>query len=248
MRSDAFPFPLGTTAPPSPPCSARQRAALHTLVTIAGLSARTHGRKRGRKVDNEQEARGKALFHPGRRKPQSLLQFALFAACGVLAWSAAAFAQQTPAPPVPPAAIPNQPTYNPRPRRRRRAAYQPAPNPATRVHRRPMRNRQIRFAFACKASCRLRPRHRRRRPQRPDQALRGRHRQTNRPTSIAPVAQAHKNGCAARDFSPCSRAVAAMRPITSQIQQMRGNLDHMMSDLEQLKSGSRYPAGPAPRD
>jgi hypothetical protein len=53
------------------------------------------------------------------------------------------------------------------------------------------------------------------------------------------VGQAHKAGCAGQGFFALFSALSPQcGPITSQIQQMRGNLDHMMSDLEQLKSGS----------
>ncbi|MGA7788402.1 MAG: DUF2865 domain-containing protein [Xanthobacteraceae bacterium] len=53
------------------------------------------------------------------------------------------------------------------------------------------------------------------------------------------VAQAHKAGCAGQGFFALFSALSPQcGPITSQIQQMRGNLDRMMSDLEQLKSGS----------
>jgi len=53
------------------------------------------------------------------------------------------------------------------------------------------------------------------------------------------VAQAHKSGCAGQGFFALFSALSPQcGPITSQIQQMRGNLDRMMSDLEQLKSGS----------
>jgi len=53
------------------------------------------------------------------------------------------------------------------------------------------------------------------------------------------VAQAHKSGCAGQGFFALFSALSPQcGPITSQIQGMRGNLDRMMSDLEQLKSGS----------
>jgi hypothetical protein len=53
------------------------------------------------------------------------------------------------------------------------------------------------------------------------------------------VGQAHKAGCAGQGFFALFSALSPQcGPITSQIQQLRGNLDHMMSDLEQLKSGS----------
>jgi hypothetical protein len=53
------------------------------------------------------------------------------------------------------------------------------------------------------------------------------------------VAQAHKSGCAGEGFFALFSALSPQcGPITSQIQQMRGNLDHMTSDLQQLQSGS----------
>jgi Protein of unknown function (DUF2865) len=53
------------------------------------------------------------------------------------------------------------------------------------------------------------------------------------------VAQAHKAGCAGQGFFALFSALSPQcGPITSQIQQMRGNLDRMISDLEQLKNGN----------
>ena len=53
------------------------------------------------------------------------------------------------------------------------------------------------------------------------------------------VAQAHKAGCAGQGFLAFFSALSPQcGPITSQIQQMRGNLDRMISDLEQLKNGN----------
>jgi len=53
------------------------------------------------------------------------------------------------------------------------------------------------------------------------------------------VAQAHKSGCAGEGFFALFSALSPQcGPITSQIQQMRGNLDRSMSDLQQLQSGS----------
>src|SRR6516164_11101273 len=52
------------------------------------------------------------------------------------------------------------------------------------------------------------------------------------------VAQAHKAGCAGQGFFAFFSALSPQcGPITSQIQQIRGNLDRMISDLEQLKNG-----------
>ena len=53
------------------------------------------------------------------------------------------------------------------------------------------------------------------------------------------VAQAHKAGCAGQGFFAFFSALSPQcGPITSQIQQMRGNLDRTISDLEQLKNGN----------
>jgi hypothetical protein len=53
------------------------------------------------------------------------------------------------------------------------------------------------------------------------------------------LAQARKSGCAGQGFfSLFSGLSPKCGPLNSQIDQMRGNLDRMMSDLEQLKSGN----------
>ncbi len=53
------------------------------------------------------------------------------------------------------------------------------------------------------------------------------------------VAQAHRSGCAGEGFFALFSALSPQcGPITSQIQSMRGNLDRMTSELEQLKSGN----------
>jgi hypothetical protein len=53
------------------------------------------------------------------------------------------------------------------------------------------------------------------------------------------VAQARKAGCAGQGFFAFFSALSPQcGPITSQIQRMRGNLDRMISDLEQLKNGN----------
>ncbi len=52
------------------------------------------------------------------------------------------------------------------------------------------------------------------------------------------LAQAHKIGCAGEGFFALFSGLSPQcGPLTSQIQQMRGNLDRLMSELEQLKSG-----------
>jgi hypothetical protein len=53
------------------------------------------------------------------------------------------------------------------------------------------------------------------------------------------VEKAHRAGCAGQGFFALFSAFSPQcGPITSQIQQMRGNLDRMISDLEQLKNGN----------
>ena len=60
--------------------------------------------------------------------------------------------------------------------------------------------------------------------------------------------QAHKVGCASDGFfSLFSGLSPQCGPLTSQIQQMRGNLDRLMSELEQLKSGGTDQTGAASR-
>jgi hypothetical protein len=52
------------------------------------------------------------------------------------------------------------------------------------------------------------------------------------------VSQAHKAGCAGEGFFALFSALSPQcGPITSSIQQMRGNLDRMMSDQQKLKGG-----------
>jgi hypothetical protein len=53
------------------------------------------------------------------------------------------------------------------------------------------------------------------------------------------VAFAHKQGCAGEGFFALFSGLSPQcGPITQQIQQMRGNLDRAMSDLEQLRNGN----------
>ena len=53
------------------------------------------------------------------------------------------------------------------------------------------------------------------------------------------AAQGRKSGCASTGFFALFSALSPQcGPITSQIQQMRGDLDRMMSDLERLRSGN----------
>ncbi|HEY2527350.1 MAG TPA: DUF2865 domain-containing protein [Xanthobacteraceae bacterium] len=53
------------------------------------------------------------------------------------------------------------------------------------------------------------------------------------------ITQAHRSGCAGEGFFALFSGLSPQcGPITAQIQQMRGNLDRMTSDLERLRSGS----------
>jgi len=53
------------------------------------------------------------------------------------------------------------------------------------------------------------------------------------------IAEAHKAGCAGQGFLALFSALSPQcGPISSRIQDLRGNLDRMISDLERLKSGS----------
>jgi hypothetical protein len=58
------------------------------------------------------------------------------------------------------------------------------------------------------------------------------------------VTQAHKAGCAGEGFFSLFSALSPQcGPITSQIQQMRGDLDRMTTDLQQLQSGNDDQSG-----
>ncbi len=58
------------------------------------------------------------------------------------------------------------------------------------------------------------------------------------------VAQAHRQGCAGEGFFALFSALSPQcGPITSSIQQMRGSLDRMMSEEQQLKTGGDAQAG-----
>jgi hypothetical protein len=58
------------------------------------------------------------------------------------------------------------------------------------------------------------------------------------------VTQAHKAGCAGEGFFSLFSALSPQcGPVTSQIQQMRGDLDRMTTDLQQLQSGNDDQSG-----
>jgi Protein of unknown function (DUF2865) len=59
------------------------------------------------------------------------------------------------------------------------------------------------------------------------------------------VAQGHRQGCEGQGFFAFFSSLSPQcGPIVSQIQQMRGNLDRMISDLEKLRSGNSDQQGP----
>ena len=154
---------------------------------------------------------------------QAGLQTTLGAMLGVLALSAPALAQGVLMPPVPPKPIPAQSAPN-----------QPALNPATTnaVCVR-LEGQLAAFDQGTTDSARA------------DQIKRSEDAIAKQQADLdRAVAQAHKAGCAGQGFFALFSALSPQcGPITSQIQGMRGNLDHMMSDLEQLKSGSEDQQG-----
>jgi len=170
---------------------------------------------------------------PGQSMLQAMPQSVLFAVLGVLALAASAVAQQMPGPPPPPAPAPNQPALN------RPAPYQPAANPAA-------PNQQSSYQPAANPVCvRLQSQlaafdQGAADPGRADRIKRAEDAIAKQQADLdRAVVQAHKAGCAGQGFFALFSALSPQcGPITSQIQQLRGNLDHMMSDLEQLKSGS----------
>jgi hypothetical protein len=154
-----------------------------------------------------------------------------------LACSSAAFAQSIqqqylPPPTRPPASVPSQP-----------AANQPAPNPApsgqpaasqpsaNQVASNPVCYRlQQQLASVDQGGAD---------PARADQIKRADEAIAKQQADLdRALAQAHKAGCAGEGFFALFSALSPQcGPITSSIQQMRGNLDRMTSEEQQLKSG-----------
>jgi hypothetical protein len=155
-----------------------------------------------------------------------------------LAFSAAAVAQQMPGPPVPPAPVPNQPGFN-QPALRPAAPVAPPANqpPAgqTTANQAPsnpvcvrLQSQLAMFDQGAAGAARA------------DQIKRSEDAIAKQQADLdRAVAQAHKAGCAGQGFLALFSALSPQcGPITSQIQDMRGSLDRMISDLERLKSGS----------
>jgi uncharacterized protein DUF2865 len=170
----------------------------------------------------------KKLHGLGQRKRHPMLQNASFVLFGMLALCGSAAAQQMPGPSVRPAPPPNQPSYS-QPAPSQPAANQAASNPIC-----PRLQGQL-AAFDQGAAD----------PARTDQIKRSEDAIAKQQADLdRAVAQAHKAGCAGEGFFALFSALSPQcGPITSQIQQMRGGLDHMISDLEQLKSGNNNQEG-----
>ncbi|HYA06607.1 MAG TPA: DUF2865 domain-containing protein [Xanthobacteraceae bacterium] len=161
------------------------------------------------------------------------LQSALGATFGVLALCVPVVAQGVLMPPVSPRPNPAQPAANPPPPYQP-ASNQPALTPATTNPVCARLEGQL-AAFDQGAA----------NPARAEQIKRSEDAITKQQADLdRAVAQAHKAGCAGQGFFALFSALSPQcGPITSQIQGMRGNLDRMMSDLEQLKSGSEDQQG-----
>jgi hypothetical protein len=140
----------------------------------------------------------------------------VFAAFGVLAWAGIAPAQQTP--PIPPAPVQAQPAPS------QPAVAQPSGSPIC------VRLQGQLAAFDQGTAD----------PGRADQIKQSEDAIAKQQADLDhAIEKAHKAGCAGTGFLALFSALSpSCGPITSQIQQMRGNLDRMISDLEQLKSGS----------
>jgi Protein of unknown function (DUF2865) len=170
----------------------------------------------------------KELHGLGQSKRHPMLQNASFVLFGMLTLCGSAAAQQMPGPPVRPAPPPNQPSYS-QPAPSQPAANQAASNPIC------LRLQGQLAAFDQGAAD----------PARTDQIKRSEDAIAKQQADLDhAVAQAHKAGCAGEGFFALFSALSPQcGPITSQIQQMRGSLDHMISDLEQLKSGNNNQEG-----
>ena len=189
---------------------------VHTLVTIAGLDPQLRNRRRTPKMPEKSRGLG-----------QAVLQSALGAAFGVLALSASVQAQgvpghapqyQQPPAPQPVQQIPNQPGAN-----------QPPPNQTASTPICARLQGQL-VAFDQGAAD----------PARADTIKRTQDAIAKQQADIdRTVGQAHKSGCAGEGFFALFSALSPQcGPITSQIQGMRDNLDHMTNDLQHLQSGS----------
>jgi hypothetical protein len=175
----------------------------------------------------------KRLNSTGPSKTPVLLRSTGFMLLGMLMLPAVAAAQQTPGPPVPPAPVPRQTVTG-----------QPAPAPQPPGQQAPPQQSSAQPA-ASPACARLQGQlaafdQGNGNAARADQIRQSEDAIAKQQADLdGAVGQAHKAGCAGQGFFALFSALSPQcGPVTSQIQQMRGNLDRMISDLEQLKSGS----------
>jgi hypothetical protein len=163
----------------------------------------------------------KKLRGHGQQMLQAILQNMLGPMLGVLALSASAVAQGIPPQQATIRSVPNQPAQP--------ASNQPVPSQAA---SNPICVRlQGQLAAFDQGSTD---------PARADQIKRSEDAIAKQQADLdGTIAHAHKAGCAGEGFFALFSAFSPQcGPITSQIQQMRGNLDRMLSDYEHLKSGS----------
>jgi Protein of unknown function (DUF2865) len=182
------------------------------------------------------------VFLPRAALPRIASQGLLGALFGLLACSSAAFAQSIqqqylPPPTRPPANVPNQPAANPpapspvpsnSPAASQPIASQPGANQAA---SNPVCYRlQQQLASVDQGAAD---------PARADQIKRADEAIAKKQADLdRALAQAHKAGCAGEGFFALFSALSPQcGPITSSIQQMRGDLDRMTSEEQQLKSG-----------
>jgi Protein of unknown function (DUF2865) len=161
----------------------------------------------------------------GRRRHMRIGQSALLAVLGAFVVSTTAFAQQMPGPAARPATIPGQPVPG-------QPASPPAQGSQPPQASNPVCTRlQAQLAAFDQGAID---------PGRAEQIKRSEDAIAKQQADLdRAVAQAKKNSCASSGFFALFSALSPQcGPITSQIQQMRGDLDRMMSDLEQLKSGN----------
>jgi hypothetical protein len=169
----------------------------------------------------------KRLKGTGPSKSPVLLGSAGFALLATLVLPAVAVAQQMPGQPVPPAPI-RQAAPAPQPPSQQAPAQQSSAQPAASPACARLQGQLAAFDQGNGNAARA------------DQIRQSEDAIAKQQADLdRAVGQAHKAGCAGQGFFALFSALSPQcGPITSQIQQMRGNLDHMISDLEQLKSGS----------
>jgi uncharacterized protein DUF2865 len=203
-------------------------AAVHTLTTIAGL-------------DPQPVGTGLKMFK--KLRGLALLSTVLGTAFATLVLSAAASAQSIQpspyaTPPVPRQQVPSQPAAN-QPATSQPASNQPASSQA--APNQPASNQTASTPICVRLQGQLAAFDQGAAdPARADQIKRTQDAIAKQQADIdRAVAQAHKSGCAGEGFFALFSALSPQcGPITSQIQGMRDNLDHMTSDLQKLQSGS----------